>query len=114
MSLLTALARAQAVEAGRAQPLTTVRHTFLSDRPLVLVPLVLAGEAAAPLAAMVGDDEAAPTLLVVNNPRNRTQRFDFVADLAGIVLSYVNRRTRTVEPNPASRGTKMRNADAPQ
>ena len=114
MSLLTALARAQAVEAGRAQPLTTVRHTYLSDRPLVLVPLALAGEAAAPLAAMVGDDEAAPTTLIVNNPRDRTQRFSFVAELAGIVLSYVNRRTRTVEPNPVSRGTKMRYADAPQ
>jgi len=113
VSVLTALARAQAAEAGRAQPLTTVRHTHVSDRPLVLVPLVLAGEAAAPLAAMVGDDEAAPTMLVVNNPRNRTQRFDFVADLAGVVLSYVNRRTRTVEPNPG-RGTKMRYADAPQ
>ncbi len=88
----------------------------------MLVPLVLAGEAAAPLAALVGDDESAPTLLVVNNPRNRTQRFDFVADLAGIVLSYVNRRTRTVEPNPGSArsaasgrgGPKMRYADAPQ
>jgi hypothetical protein len=113
LSVLTALARAQAAEAGRAQPLTTVRHTHVSDRPLVLVPLVLAGEAAAPLAAMVGDDEAAPTMLVVNNPRDRTQRFDFVAELAGIVLSYVNRRTRTVEPNPG-RGTKMRYADAPQ
>jgi hypothetical protein len=114
LSVLTALARAQAAEAGRAQPLTTVRHVHISDRPLVLVPLVLAGEAAAPLAALVGDDEAEPRLLFVPNPRNRTQRFEFVAELAGVVLASVNRRTRTVEPNPGRGGAKMRYADAPQ
>jgi hypothetical protein len=113
VSVLTALARAQAAESGRAQPLTTVRHTHLSDQPLVLVPLVLAGEAAAPLAALVGSDEHAPKLLVVPNPRNRTQRFEFVAELAAEVLSYVNRRARTVEP-VSGRDKKTRFADAPQ
>ncbi len=131
MSVLTALARAEAVESGRAQPLTTVRHTHISARPLVLVPLSLAGEAAAPLAALVGSDEAAPRLLVVSNPRNRTQRFDFVAELATAVLSYVNSHLRTVEqvpgrsaksagsasanPAPAiARGARLRYAEAPQ
>ena len=56
MTLLTSLARALAAETGRAQPIRTVRHVHLSDRPLVFVPLQLAGEACAPLAAMVGDD----------------------------------------------------------
>lgn len=113
MSILTALARAEAVESGRAQPLTTVRHTHLADRPLVLVPLSLAGEAAAPLAAMVGTDPAAPRLLVVPNPRDRTQRFDFVAELARVMLSYIDGCSRAVDPS-ASGGTKLRYADAPQ
>jgi len=41
-----------------------VRHVHVSDRPLVFIPLALAGEANAPLAAMVGDEARAPRLLV--------------------------------------------------
>ena len=54
MSTLRALAQAQAVAAGVAQPVATVRHLHLSERPLVLVPLAMAGEANAPLAAPGG------------------------------------------------------------
>ncbi len=60
MSTLTSLARAEAVRAGRAQPIATVRHVHIHDRPLVLIPLALAGEANAPLAAMVGEDPDSP------------------------------------------------------
>ncbi|MET7399487.1 hypothetical protein ABZS66_38990 [Dactylosporangium sp. NPDC005572] len=111
MSILTALARAEAAESGRAQPLTTVRHTHVADRPFVLVPLTLAGEAAAPLAAMAGTDPAAPRLLVVPNPRDRTQRFEFVAQLARVILSYVDSCARSVDPGQT---TRVRYADAPQ
>jgi hypothetical protein len=111
MTILTALARAEAVESGRAQPLTTVRHTHIADRPLVLVPLSLAGEAAAPLAALVGTDPADARLLVVGNPRDRTQRFDFVAQLARIVLSYVDSCARNMDLGQTS---KLRYAEAPQ
>ena len=51
MSTLTALARAIAAERGAAQPACTVRHVHISERPLVFIPLALAGEANAPLAA---------------------------------------------------------------
>ncbi|MGI5181670.1 hypothetical protein ACQEVZ_35740 [Dactylosporangium sp. CA-152071] len=112
MSILTALARAEAVESGKAQPLTTVRHTHIAANPLVLVPLSLAGEAAAPLAAIVGTDPAEPRVLVVANPRDRTQRFDFVAELARVVLSYVDGCARSVDS--AASGTKLRYAEAPQ
>jgi hypothetical protein len=91
MSLLTALARVLAAEAGRAQPTRTVRHVHLSGRPLVFIPLRLAGEACAPLAALVGDDPAEPVLLTVHEPRDRTQRFDFAATLAEIILNYIDR-----------------------
>jgi hypothetical protein len=116
VSTLTALARAQAVRAGRAQPTATVRHVHLHDRPLVLIPLTLAGEANAPLAAMVGDDPGSPRLLVVAQPRNRDQRFAFAAALASLVVSYVDSFTAEVEAVPADRGRdiRVRYADAPQ
>lgn len=87
--MITAYAKARAVEAGVAQPIATVAHLHLSPRPLVFVPLALAGEANAPLAALVGTEEAAPDLLVVPQPRDRTLRFAFAAALARIVLDYL-------------------------
>ncbi|MGH3225129.1 MAG: hypothetical protein ACRDPY_41685, partial [Streptosporangiaceae bacterium] len=89
MSTLTALARALAADRGRAQPSCTVRHVHVSDRPLVLIPLALAGEANAPLAAMVGDRPEAPNLLIVPEPRDRDQRFAFAANLAAVILPYL-------------------------
>lgn len=117
MSALTALARVQAVAAGRAQPVATVRHVHVHHRPLILVPLVLAGEANAPLAALVGTERDAPQLLVVPQPRNRDQRFAFAAELAGAVVSYVEGfAAGPVEQVPIERGkeTRDRFTDAPQ
>ncbi|WP_018637503.1 hypothetical protein [Parafrankia elaeagni] len=89
MSAISSYARALAAATGTAAPIATVRHVHLSERPLVLVPLTLAGEANAPLAALVGTRQADPTLLVVPQPRNRDLRFAFAADLAEIVLPHV-------------------------
>jgi hypothetical protein len=116
MSTLTALARAQAVARGIAQPVAVVRHVHVSDRPLVLIPLVLAGEANAPLAAMVGGEPVSPRLLVVSQPRNRDQRFAFAAALAEIVVGYAEAFCRAVETVPSGLGRepRMRYADAPQ
>ncbi|MEH1013544.1 hypothetical protein V6U90_10570 [Micromonospora sp. CPCC 206060] len=116
MSTLRALARAKAVAAGVAQPVATVRHLHLSERPLVLVPLILAGEANAPLAVLVGDEPDRPTLLVVPQPRNRDQRFGFAADLAAVVLPYLDGHRGVVEAVPADRGREVRHryVDAPQ
>ena len=116
MSTLTALARVQAVEAGRATPIATVRHLHVHTRPLVLIPLAMAGEANAPLAAMAGTDPAHPSLLVVAQPRNRDQRFAFAAELAGIVLAYVDSFAGVAEPVAVDRGrdVRFRFVDAPQ
>jgi hypothetical protein len=116
MTTLTSLARAQAVATGMAQPVCTRRHVHLSGRPLVLVPLALAGEANAPLAALVGDDPQAGRLLVVSQPRNRDRRFAFAADLADIVVSYVESYYSSVQAVPGGRGQddRTRFADAPQ
>ncbi|MFD9825725.1 hypothetical protein ACFWW0_44065, partial [Streptomyces violascens] len=97
MSLISTLARLEAVESGRAQPLTTVRHRHLSERPLVFVPLTTAGEAGAPLGALVGSDRASPTLLVVPQPRDRDLRFTFLADLAEAVLPYLDAYADDIE-----------------
>jgi hypothetical protein len=103
MSTLTSLARALAVESGHAQPITTVRHVHLSNGPLVFIPLALAGEANAPLAAIVGNDRHAPAILIVGEPRDRTERFAFTARLADIVLPHIAVHAEPIEP-----------ADAPQ
>ena len=89
MSAISSYARALAVAAGRAVPIATRRHVYVSERPLVFVPLALAGEANAPLAAMIGTDSDEPTVLVVPQPRNRDLRFAFAASLATVVLDYV-------------------------
>ncbi|GAA3120877.1 hypothetical protein GCM10017687_38200 [Streptomyces echinatus] len=124
MSLITTLARLEAVGSGRAQPAATVRHRHLSDRPLVFVPLTTAGETGAPLGALVGTDRDAPRLLVVPQPRDRDLRFTFLADLADVVLPYIDayagsveaaERTETdPETGKRSRWRPSCGADAPQ
>jgi len=116
VSTLTALARAQAVAAGRALPIATVRHLHVHQRPLVLIPLAMAGEANAPLAALVGSERAEPHLLVVAQPRNRDQRFTFAADLGARLADYVDAHTRVAEPIAVDRGrdVRYRYLDAPQ
>ncbi|MDT0549836.1 MULTISPECIES: hypothetical protein [Streptomyces] len=90
MSLITTLARMEAVRDGRARPVATVRHRHLSDRPLVFVPLTTAGEAGAPLGALVGTERDAPRLLAVAQPRDRDLRFAFLAELAEVVLPHLD------------------------
>jgi hypothetical protein len=116
MSTLTALARAQAVAAGRALPIATVRHLHVHDRPLVLIPFAMAGEANAPLAALVGSPPEEPRLLVVAQPRNRDQRFAFAAELSALVVSYVESFTGVAEAVAVDRGrdVRYRYLDAPQ
>lgn len=98
MSLISTLARLEAVESGRAQPMATVLHRRLTDRPLVVVPLTTAGEAGAPLGALVGTDREAPRLLAVSQPRDRDLRFAFLAELAEAVLPHIEAYEDVVEP----------------
>ena len=116
MNTLAALARVEAFAAEQAVALATVRHVHLAPHPLVLVPILLAGEAAAPLAALVGTDRADPQLLVVRQPRDRDQRFAFLADLARIVVDYIEGRRGETELVEATRNHEEweRHLDAPQ
>ncbi|MBB5935120.1 hypothetical protein FHS42_002170 [Streptomyces zagrosensis] len=88
MSLMMTLARMEAVRSGRALPAATVRHRHIAEQPLVFVPLITAGEAGAPLGALVGTDRDAPRLLVVPQPRDRDLRFAFLAALAEEMLPH--------------------------
>ncbi|WP_369222951.1 hypothetical protein AB5J52_17555 [Streptomyces sp. R39] len=97
MSLITTLARLEAVSTGIAQPAATVRHRHLSGHPLVFVPLTTSGETGAPLGALVGTDRDAPRLLVVPQPRDRDLRFAFLAELADVVLPYLDSYAGSVE-----------------
>ncbi|WP_326694842.1 hypothetical protein [Streptomyces sp. NBC_01766] len=97
MSLITTLARLEAVRDGRARPTATVRHRHLAEHPLVLVPLTTAGEAGAPLGALVGTDPGEPRLLIVAQPRDRDLRFAFLAELAEAVLPYIEAYADDVE-----------------
>ncbi|MFC9295986.1 hypothetical protein ACFTWH_29150 [Streptomyces sp. NPDC057011] len=98
MPLLSTLARLEAVRTGRAQPLATVRHRHLSENPMVFVPLTTAGEAGAPLGAMVGTDPNEPRVFVIPQPRDRDLRWAFLADLAVHVLAHIEAYGDVVEP----------------
>ena len=123
MSTLRALARAIAAERQVAQPVCAVRHVHVSDRPLVFVPLALAGEANAPLAAMLGDSPERPAFLFVPEPRDRDQRFAFAAELAAIIVPYIETSgaPQLLVPNPAGvaftrllgRSTRFRRTEGP-
>ena len=124
MSLLTTLARLEAVRAGVAQPLATVRHRHLSERPFVLVPLAAAGETGAPLAMLLGADREQPRLLTVPQPLDRDLRFAFLARLGDELLPYLESFGDAVEllerdvkdPESGEKTVEVRElcADAPQ
>ncbi|MFC4374311.1 hypothetical protein ACFO5K_09370 [Nocardia halotolerans] len=115
MSVLSALAKAEAVRAGRAQPTAAVRHLHLADRPLVTVPLRLAGEAAAPLAIMIGAAPDDQNVLIVAQPRDRVLRLRFIEQLAEVVLPYLSSFLLDTEELTSKAGeTYTRCLDAPQ
>lgn len=111
---MTALARMEAVARGQAQPLATVRHRHLADAPLVFVPLTTAGEAGAPLGALVGTDREAPVLLTVPQPRDRDLRFAFLARLAEEMLPHLESAADEVEVIERGGEEAELCADAPQ
>ncbi|MGF1428507.1 hypothetical protein [Kitasatospora sp. LaBMicrA B282] len=124
MSLLTTLARLEAIRSGHAEPLATVRHRHLSDRPMVLVPLATAAEDGAPLAVLLGTDRTDPRLLLVPQPLNRDRRAEFLAALAEELLPHLESYAGEVEliegsekhPETGEKAPTTRElcADAPQ
>ncbi|WP_329564271.1 hypothetical protein [Kitasatospora sp. NBC_01266] len=97
MSLLTTLARLEAIRSGHAEPLATVCHRHLADRPMVLVPLATAAEDGAPLAVLLGTDRTEPRLHIVPQPLNRERRAEFLTALADDLLPYLDSFAEAVE-----------------
>ncbi|MGW7350775.1 hypothetical protein [Streptomyces sp. NPDC054784] len=114
MSLITTLARMEAAETGRARPAATVRHRWLAERPMVFVPLTTAGEAGAPLGALVGTNRAHPLLLTVRQPRDRDLRFAFLGDLADAMLPHLESAQDDVETEQRGDEVTELCTDAPQ
>ncbi|MFF2205154.1 hypothetical protein [Streptomyces sp. NPDC058145] len=119
MSEIATVAALRASASGDAERLTTVRHEHLDDTPFVLVPLTLAGEACAPLAALAGTDPNLPVLLTVRRPHDQTERFGFVESLADLLLPYFEEcRAAPKEPYTVGRGKdkeqRVRPLRAPQ
>ncbi|WP_225447767.1 hypothetical protein [Streptacidiphilus sp. P02-A3a] len=124
MSLLTTLARLEAVRSGHAEPLATVRHRHLAERPMLVVPLAAAGETGAPLAVLLGRDRERPRLLTVPQPLDRERRFAFLADLADELLPYLEsfgdavevltRETKDAETGEKTETSRELCLDAPQ
>lgn len=76
---------------GRAQPLRTIRHVHVADKPFGIVAYHLAGDEGAPLAFMFGTDPdpAAATVVVVPEPRNRELRFEALAEFGEALNNYL-------------------------
>lgn len=89
MSIWTATARLEAADRRIAEPIAAYRHRHLAARPLVVVPLLLTGEASAPLAVAIGSARADRRILVVPQPRSRSLRDVFTVELARLVTAYL-------------------------
>src|SRR4051794_11922328 len=96
----------RAVRAQRAVPRASVRHQHISDQPFVVLGYHLAGDRGAPVALMWGTDAQSPKSLVVPEPRNRTLRFEALAEFATDLCSYLDDPPdgdpQVVVPNPAT------------
>jgi hypothetical protein len=116
MTLLAALGRLRAADAGRAVPLSRIRHRRLASPPLVIIPLTLAGDPATPVAAMTGTARGRGQLLTVAQPRNRDLRRVFLTGLAQAVLGYIASRQQAMETvrGNGQREERRRYAQAPQ
>ncbi|SCF01052.1 hypothetical protein [Micromonospora tulbaghiae] len=117
MSGLTAMARVLAAETGTRQAICTLRHLHVAARPIVLVPITLAGETNAPLAVLVGDDRDRPQLIVTNRPRVREERLRFAERLGAELLLPIANLARRTEVVPTTRRTttvRRRAVEAPQ
>ena len=80
MNEIVALAKLLAQQAGTAQPITRERGFPLSKRPLVMIPIVMAGESPALFGLGVGDGHSPVKVYVCPNPINRDEQYTMLAD----------------------------------
>lgn len=91
------------------------RHVHLSSRPIVIVGYHLAGDVGAPLALLWGTNEnAAPNLVVVPEPRNRQLRFDALQIFGRALTEYLSMFALTEVESGSDGRAELLCVDAPQ
>jgi hypothetical protein len=80
MTEMVAVAKLLAHDRGTAVPVTRERAFPISGRPLVLIPLVMAGESPALFGLGVGDGLGAVKIFICANPVNRDEQYDMLAE----------------------------------
>jgi hypothetical protein len=78
MKALKVVARLLAQECGEAVQISRERGYPISNRPLVMIPIVMAGEAPALFALGIGDGGKSCRVHVCAEPRNRDQQYDML------------------------------------
>lgn len=108
MSTLDIYRSLRAAEAGHAVPRRSVRHTHLSDAPMVICAYHLSNEVGAVVGIVYGTERDEPRVVAVGNPLNRAVRFPALIPLAEAIVAYVDRfrAVETVTRTP----TRGRNA----
>ena len=79
MSEIVALAKLMAQQAGTVQRITRHRGFPLSTRPLVMIPIVMAGESPALFGLGIGNGNDAAKVYVCANPINRAEQYEMLA-----------------------------------
>jgi hypothetical protein len=90
MTDMAALAKLLAQHSGTARPITRERGFPVSAKPLVLLPIVMAGESPALFGLGVGDGRGTVKVFVCANPVNRNEQYDMLADALKAVAPTLN------------------------
>jgi len=89
MSDLKAVARLLADQAGEAVAFAHERPYPISDHPLVLVPIKMAGDPSALFAMGIGNGIDEVVSLVCPEPRNRTAQYQFLMACAEAIMPFL-------------------------
>jgi hypothetical protein len=100
MSAMLAVAKLLAHDAGTAQPITRERAFPLSSDPLVLIPIVMAGESPALFGLGVGDGRGRAQIFVCPNPINRDEQYAMLAAAWNAASRIVERWRAPNGPSP--------------
>ncbi|TGE02440.1 hypothetical protein [Methylobacterium nonmethylotrophicum] len=89
MNDIKSIARMLADEAGTAQPITRERPFPVSDMPMMVIPIELAGESPSLFALGVATGANDLQIAICHEPRNRTGQYDMLERAAGFMQSIV-------------------------
>ncbi len=100
MSDIMVVARLLAHESGTAIRITRERGFPNSARPMVLIPIEMAGESPSLFAMGIGDGVGEPAFEFCAEPRNKTQQYDFLERCVGHMMPFIEDWDRDPELLP--------------